>query len=589
MNPFDLAVRAIFLAILAVAGAAAQPPAEEGISLPGPLHLRWQETTLELQVRLEEGNHNQALDAGEEAQVEVTVVNRGPSKAYQVEVEGRLKEAVAHLTALPLKQGLGTLLPGQSGQGQMTLTAGEDLASGAAVLRFEARDRYQREAQPVEMSIETRALVPPDLRLADMGIDDDDQGNSYGNANNRIEKGETIEVKAILQNQGQGGASQVSVEPIPPDGVFYLGNRIFDLGDLGPGEYRAVEFAFTVPPNYAGGTALPFRLKIGEQRRRFSREEVLSLSLERVEKWGGAVQPKQVVVRGMPQAQVAISQVPSLKIEVDVEIPQGKGPNPDGVAVVIGNRDYASRHREVPDVEFAIRDAAVVKEYLLKALGYQEGNILYYTNATNGDFRSLFGTREVPEGRLAHLVKPGKSEVFVYYSGHGAPDVGEQRGYFVPVDCAPGEVRLNGYPLDLFYENLGRLKARSIAVVIDACFSGGSQGGMLIAAASPLGIRVIDPALRLPNGAVFTSSSGEEISSWYPEMKHGLFTYFFLKGLQGAADANQDGQILAGELHRYLSDPSEGVPYWARRLYQGRQQTPGFWGNEEQVILEVAR
>ena len=273
--------------------------------------------------------------------------------------------------------------------------------------------------------------------------------------------------------------------------------------------------------------------------------------------------------------------------DVDMDIPRSGLVNSDAVAVVIGNRNYAEHHPDVPDVEFALRDAAVVKQYLTATLGFQEGNILFYENATNAVFRSVFGTRDLSEGRLAQLVKPGKSDLFVYYSGHGAPDVTEKQGYFVPVDCAPGDVRLNGYPLKLFYENLQKIESRSATVVIDACFSGGSQQGMLIAAASPVGIRVTNPALGLVNGAVFTSSSRDEISSWYPEMGHGLFTYFFLKGLRGEADTDGDGNVSTGELRDFVTDRSEGVPYWARRLYQGRQQTPGFYGDAERMMVEV--
>jgi hypothetical protein len=275
-------------------------------------------------------------------------------------------------------------------------------------------------------------------------------------------------------------------------------------------------------------------------------------------------------------------------VDVDINIPSAKSPNRDAVAVVIGNCNYSAEHRDVPDVEFAARDAAVMKEYLLKALGYQEGNILYYTDAGLATFRDVFGTKEEPRGRLANSVKAGKSDVFVYYSGHGAPDVSEKKGYFVPVDCDPNAVSRNGYPLELLYENLGKMGARSVTVVVDACFSGGtSEGKMLIAQASPGAIRIIDPTANWGEGALFTAAAGDQIASWFAEKKHGLFTYAFLKGLQGAADADGDGTITAGELHEFINNGSgdfEGVTYLARRLFNGREQTPGFSGDARRII-----
>ncbi len=291
---------------------------------------------------------------------------------------------------------------------------------------------------------------------------------------------------------------------------------------------------------------------------------------------------------GIPEPTAPIVSRPvepfSTPIDVDINIPETEVENHDAIAVIIGNQHYSSYSPDVPDVDFAIHDAEVVKNYVIQTLGYREGNIIYETDATLSDLRSIFGIEGDPDGRLAQWVKPGKSDVFIYYSGHGAPDIEERKSYFVPVGCHPEDVRFNGYPLDLFYHNLSQIEARSIMVFIDACFSGGSQKGMLISAASPITIHVTNPVPGWSNGLLFTSSSSEEVSSWYPEKMHGLFTYFFLKGLQGDADTNRDGQISAGELFSYLSDRTEGVPYWARRLHKARRQTPTFFGSDDRII-----
>ena len=36
------------------------------------------------------------------------------------------------------------------------------------------------------------------------------------------------------------------------------------------------------------------------------------------------------------------------------------------------------------------------------------------------------------------------------------------------------------------------------------------------------------------------------------EANHGMFSYFLMKGMEGEADANNDNQITAGELHAYV-------------------------------------
>ena len=54
-----------------------------------------------------------------------------------------------------------------------------------------------------------------------------------------------------------------------------------------------------------------------------------------------------------------------------------------------------------------------------------------------------------------------------------------------------------------------------------------------------------------------TSSSRREtdqIAGVEPEVKHGRFSYFVFKGLEGEADASSDGKISAGELHKYVRE-----------------------------------
>ena len=80
---------------------------------------------------------------------------------------------------------------------------------------------------------------------------------------------------------------------------------------------------------------------------------------------------------------------------------------------------------------------------------------------------------------------------------------------------------------------------------------------------------------------IFTSATGTQIASWYPDQSHSLFTYYFLKGLQGAANANRDRSLSLEEMQTYLQ---EQVPYQARRM-KNRTQTPEVFGQSDNVLL----
>jgi hypothetical protein len=124
-------------------------------------------------------------------------------------------------------------------------------------------------------------------------------------------------------------------------------------------------------------------------------------------------------------------------------------------------------------------------------------------------------------------------------------------------------------------------------VVIDACFSGSSGGSgsanerMLLKRISPVSIHIDKDMLSRENSAVFTSASGDQVSSWYSEKKHSLFTYYFLKALQGNADSNKDNMLTLSEIKDYIDDK---VPYMARRL-NNRVQTPGLQTLDRNKVL----
>ncbi|RJR27508.1 MAG: caspase family protein [Desulfobacteraceae bacterium] len=271
--------------------------------------------------------------------------------------------------------------------------------------------------------------------------------------------------------------------------------------------------------------------------------------------------------------------VPSLFIDVERDIPAGQEAGPFDLAVVIANGNYTVKG--IPNVVYAYRDALIMKEYFIRTFGIKPENIMEVRDATKGTFETLFGTVQDHRGKLHDWVKAGVSRVFIYYSGHGAPSQETGEGYFVPSDADPDYISKSGYPLSVFYANLNALPAKETVVVLDACFSGRTQDGLLFKNVSPSMLRVRDVAAGLQRGAVLTSSQGDQMSTWYPDKQHSLFTYYFLKALQGGADGNQDKVVTVGEMSGYLS---EHVPYWAGRI-AGKRQEPRMEGDPNLVLV----
>ena len=86
--------------------------------------------------------------------------------------------------------------------------------------------------------------------------------------------------------------------------------------------------------------------------------------------------------------------------------------NPDGVAVIIGNRNYQN---EIPTVDFAHNDADAIRNYVVEFLGYDLDNIIDLRDATAAQMTATFGNERDHKGKLWSFLKPqGGSDIVVF-------------------------------------------------------------------------------------------------------------------------------------------------------------------------------
>jgi hypothetical protein len=254
------------------------------------------------------------------------------------------------------------------------------------------------------------------------------------------------------------------------------------------------------------------------------------------------------------------------KSDVDV-IPQRKGKSQNSAyAIVIGIEEY---RQNLPKAEFATNDAHIVTEYLTKGMGYPEENVITLLNdrASNVDLVKYF------EKWLLNNVEKD-STVFIYFSGHGAPDPRTGGAYLVPYDGDPSFIAETGYSLKRMYDALGKLKAKEIIVALDSCFSGAGGRSVIAKGARPLVMNLQSNLDLSKNMTVLSASSGEQISSTYDEKGHGLFTYFMLKGIKNEDVVRPDGSIKMDDLFGYIKPQVERI---ARKQYNN-EQTPQLIG-----------
>ena len=236
---------------------------------------------------------------------------------------------------------------------------------------------------------------------------------------------------------------------------------------------------------------------------------------------------------------------------------------------------------------YAHRDAAAFRRYVVEILGYDPANIIDLRDATLGRLTDVFGNERSHEGDLHWKLGPtGRSDVVVFYSGHGVPGLSDKGAYLLPAEAGPDNAEISGYPLELLYGNLGKLaNARSVRVFMDTCFSGSSHAGMLISRASPVFMQATLPGEAGEKLTVLTAASSDQIASWDEDARHGLFTRHLLDALYGGGDADGDGQVTSSEAKAYLDSEMTGAAWSLRR----RQNASLIEGPEAAILARGAR
>jgi hypothetical protein len=243
----------------------------------------------------------------------------------------------------------------------------------------------------------------------------------------------------------------------------------------------------------------------------------------------------------------------------------------DSVAIIIGIADY----KNLPRADYANDDAKAFYQYAIRGLGVKAENIklLVDGDADQTEIYRAFKTW------LPTNVK-STTDVYVYYSGHGLPSSDGQSLYLLPQRADRDLIDETAISQAKINAALQAIKPKSVTIFLDSCYSGMARTGQtLLASARPITLKA--NAQVFPSEfTVITASQDNQISSSSSELKHGIFSYYLMKGMEGDADENKDGKITVGEMQIYLA---EMVPRQAMKM--NRKQMPQLTGDTNRVLV----
>ena len=257
-------------------------------------------------------------------------------------------------------------------------------------------------------------------------------------------------------------------------------------------------------------------------------------------------------------------------------------------SLVIGISDYS----DVEDLSFASKDAEAMAQWLLD-VGVPSSNIRLLTdqqqtleNGLESRVASLVNVREALGWLRQHASQDDL--VLIHFSGHGyqGADDGTDEAdgldeFFVLHDTRATARDDTALRDDEFGRFLDRIASEHVLVFFDSCYSGGLSRSLTPGEQSESEAPDLFTDLALEGRLILSASEEGSDAFESPQLEHGVFTYFLLQGLRGAADLNEDGHVTVWELHEHTR---QTVPDFVLEE-RGERQIPQLIGEGDARIM----
>lgn len=552
---------------------------------------------LRMNVKFVDDNKNNILEAEEKGYIQLGISNKG-GKADNVRITVTPENASY---GVKLSQSLFTTSILKNGTHYIQIPMEADLHVPTGYTKFHITVSEPM-GYDINATVELSTFEYQKARIRMNGVEITDAGVDVkpynGNPDNKLQNMDVVRATVLLQNVGDGEAHGVSYKVVSKDPNIriltmsgYAQEYNGRLDGMLVGEAKEVSFRLSPNAHYVHkGDYVPVYISVSEDRG-FGDMKLTQIPIPFD---AATVKPEIVKVEGNREKLMASlgtkvvsddARVSSDTRFKDIMVaPHGQAIYQNAVAIVIGAESY--QDKTIHAAPYADRDAMAMTEYFKKSLNIKDVRTYINENATMKQYQNIF-----ERDGLRYAVTRGQTDLYVYYSGHGVPMTksdGTTDVFLVPYDASRNYIEQDGYSLNKMYRELASLGAKSVTVILDACFSGGSRSSDAYESKALTNHKMIlpdleameQPWLNTPDFRVFTSSRGDQTSQANDKTRSGRFTYYLATGLQGDADSDDNGKITMTELVGYVTEN-------VNKETEG-QQTPQFYGNGN-FVVEVIR
>lgn len=276
----------------------------------------------------------------------------------------------------------------------------------------------------------------------------------------------------------------------------------------------------------------------------------MAMVFENRKLYGNAIETYNVLLRQWPDTAWMRSKVFDLQQAFAAEnAPPPPAAGGKTYALLIGISKYAKPELQL---QFANADASVFSQLLEspRGGGLPPDNVMLLTDDKATTAAVRLGFQDFLKRRATK-----NDTVIILVASHGTVEVpGTKSAYILTYDSDPQDLKSTALPMvelqTLFSEQLA--KVGRVVLFVDVCKSG------TIGTIQSNSVNASVAGLQDVEGQLLGLMAGRkrELSYESPDFGggHGVFSYFVLKGLDGAADENGDGVVDGNELIRYVSN-----------------------------------
>ena len=274
----------------------------------------------------------------------------------------------------------------------------------------------------------------------------------------------------------------------------------------------------------------------------------------------------------------AILIVPTLWSQSNTHLSEGI----NTYALIIGVSHYP--HDSIKNLNFAHKDAEIFANFLTTPNGgsVPSRNIKLLTNR-DATISNIYAGMEWLKSQVEE-----NDEVYFYFSGHGDIEKGIFKlGFLLAHDTPYPNYKNNAVRIEdvnILANNLSVVNKANVVIVTDACHAGklsGSDNLRVATLKEELFKKATQNETRI--ASCRPSEESQEGSQWGDG--RGVFSFYFIQGLQGFADIGGDnnGEVTLDELDKFVS---KNVKRDVNRIIK-QNQNPVLDGKSDKVLAKV--